>query len=51
VLKLIRRLSGERGRLGLEKTGDNMSNPILVHAEEVGSSAFDDPRLVKRGQH
>jgi hypothetical protein len=26
-----------------------MDNPILIHAQEVGSQAFGDPRLVKRG--
>jgi hypothetical protein len=26
-----------------------MDNPILIHAQQVGRTAFGDPRLVKRG--
>ncbi len=28
-----------------------MENPILIHAEQIDSQAFGDPRLVKRGRH
>jgi hypothetical protein len=28
-----------------------MDNPILIRAQEVGRTAFGDPRLVKRGQN
>jgi hypothetical protein len=26
-----------------------MDSPILIHAQHIGSTAFGDPRLVKRG--
>ncbi len=26
-----------------------MDNPILIHAQQSGRTAFGDPRLVKRG--
>ena len=28
-----------------------MDNPILIHAQQIGKTAFGDPRLVKRGRH
>ena len=28
-----------------------MSNPILIHAEQFQGKTFGDPRLLKRGQH
>jgi hypothetical protein len=27
-----------------------MENPILIHAEQIDSQAFGDPRLVTRGR-
>jgi hypothetical protein len=27
-----------------------MDNPILIHAQQIGRTAFGDPRLEKRGQ-